>query len=382
MASIIKRNVILTPAEYDGVAQQKGIVTFEILGNQASGFLRCYNLENKENLVFGVKINEQMYKFKLNKGHDYLTFSLGNINNLQFAKISCMLVKVSESKTSTLLIGSTETTSLYSNEILNFLNDGNSEEEQILESKLKKQTELEEKTFDKDGFKSENIEEEKPLKFAFIEEEMPVLNKEKQFENEQNNTQDNDLELNNYIDDLCGEVPQNNNCKNCMYKNYFYCKNSENLSGSTSVKNAESLNFNKNKEQATVLKSDYINSNNEAENIKTQTAFYDSLSGQINTLINNNIHEEVLEEILPNSTFVRIEKENGSYMVLGVINSESGVPEYLCYGHPAKNINDKPFNFDNHFSYFPVSIDDPQGEGYYLSYQSAQNGENVKVTLI
>ena len=45
-----------------------------------------------------------------------------------------------------------------------------------------------------------------------------------------------------------------------------------------------------------------------------------------------------------------------------------------------KNIEDKPFNFDNHFSYFPLNIDDPQGEGYYLSYQSAQNGENVKVT--
>lgn len=373
MASIIKRNVILTPLEYDGVAQQKGIVTFEILNTQASGFLRCYNLESKENLVFGVKVNDEMYKFKLLKGFDYLTFSLGNIYNLQFANISCALVSVKDGISKTLLIGSTETTKIYSTEILNFLNEDNLEKEQMLENKINNQNKQAAPVF---TMPTTSKESEKPLVFPKLNQENLTETNNKILDEtisqyEQTQTEDfleDDALLTNFIDDLTQEDCTPLKCKNCMYKNYFYCKNENEV-----LKKREHVEvYSQNKEHNTQLN----------ENVTTQTAFYDSLSGQINSLINSNIHEDVLEEVLPNSTFVRIEKDNGSYLVLGVINNEQGVPEYLCYGHPAKDINDKPFNFDNHFSYFPLDVDNPTGEGYYLSYQSAKNGENVKITLI
>ena len=362
MASIIKRNVILSPTDYDGVAQQKGIVTFEILGNEASGFLRCYNLENKNNLVFGVKVNEKMFKFKLNNGYDYLTFSLGNENNLQTAKISCVLVEVNSNNSKTILIGSTETTQIYSNEILNFLNEEKLGSEKGLEDKLYNQNKLDKQEFEIREFNNDEILKFKPIEKVNIEENNKAFNNsEDDIENE---------ELINYIDDLSSENTCTNNCKNCMYKNYFYCKNNE-----EDILAKEKINVNS-------LSANQKVSENFNQKVNSQTAFYDSLSGQINSLISSNNHEEVLEDILPNSTFVRIEKENGSYLVLGVINNEEGNPEYLCYGHPAKDINDKPFNYDNHFSFFPTDVSNPTGEGYYLSYQSAQNGENVKVKLI
>lgn len=379
MSTIIKRNVILTPAEYDGISQTKGIVTFEILESSASGFLRCYNLENKDNLVFGVKINDKMFKFKLQTGLDILTFSLDTREPLQNCKISCALVRTLNGKTQTILIGSTETTKLYSNEILTFLNTSSDEIENSINDKIKEQT-ISDSTifkmhefFEDDSKKKENfqvVENVNTKKQANNSidnnnETLTFNTNSDLTENEILEHYENGEELENYIDDLSCPNPNLNKCKNCMYKNYFYCNNKENAALT------EISALNKTKQQ-----------NLTSNNVNTQTAFYDSLAHQIDSLILNNIHEEVLEEILPNSTFVRIERENGKYYVLGIINGENGMPQYLCYGHPAKSKEDKPFNFDNHFSFFPIDVDAPNGAGYYLSYQSAENGENVKITLI
>ncbi len=364
MATIIKKNIILSPTDYDGVSNQKGIVTFEILGDQASGFLRCYNLEKKENLIFGVKVNEKLYKFKLSNGYDYLNFSLGSVNNITLSNISCVLVQVNGKTSTTLLMGSTETTKLYSNEILKFLNQEEAQEATILENSLKK-----EQTNYNNFFENEKVANNNNLQENLKFHDDIILEKEN-LKSDANFNEDllESEELNNFIDDLTKEDALENKCQNCMYKNYFYCKTKE--------KNAQMQNVSNSNIKANKIQAENVLA------VKSQTAFYDSLSGQINSLISTSVHEEVLEEVLPNSTFVRIDKPTGSYYVLGVINNENGLPEYLCYGHPAKNINDKPFNYDNHFSFFPLDVDNPQGEGYYLSYQSAQNGENVKVTLI
>ena len=352
MSTIIKRNIILSPTDYDGVSNQKGIVTFEILGDQASGFLRCYNLEKKDNLIFGVQVNDNLYKFKLNSGEDTLNFSLGNINNLTLSNISCVLVWVNNKNTQTLLMGSTETTKLYSNEILNFLNNTD-HNENIVEKNFAKNKVEEKLTFFNNDLQNKSEQQNCIFKNNSVGMDNQLS------ENEE------DEEFSNFIDDLTQEDATLNKCKNCMYKNYFYCQNQQTQTNMQKFTDEKAINV-------------------ESVQRLTQTgqSFYDSLSGQINSLISTSAHEEVLEEVLPNSTFVRIDNQKGSYYVLGVINNENGIPEYLCYGHPAKTINDKPFNYDNHFSFFPLDVDDPHGEGYYLSYQSAQNGENVKVTLI
>ncbi len=351
MATIIKKNVILSPAEYDGVSNQKGIVTFEILNTKATGFLRCYNLDSKDNLVFGVKINDKMSKFKIPNGQDSFAFSLENPENILNAKISCVLVKVG-AKVNTLLIGSTETTSIYASEMIKFMDNTEQDKmvEKVLEEKLNEQNAITQNLFKDEEFKESN----EVLKFK--NQELQKLT-----EDEKENLYEE--EFSNYIDDLVGE--SENKCQNCMYKNYFYCKNE---SSKESVK-----------EKINALSSG-VKEITKGQSAKT--SFYEGLSSQIDSLITASQHEEVLEEILPNSTFVRIDKQNGSYYVLGVINNEEGTPEYLCYGHPAKSIEDKPFNFDNHFSFLPIDVESPNGAGYYLSYQSAQNGENVKLTLI
>ena len=43
--NIIKKNIILIPAEYDGNSNQKGILSLEYYDNKVVGSLRCFNLK-------------------------------------------------------------------------------------------------------------------------------------------------------------------------------------------------------------------------------------------------------------------------------------------------------------------------------------------------
>ena len=61
-------SMFMLPALFSVVV---GYVLFTILFDNIR-----QNLENKDNLVFGVKINDKMFKFKLQTGLDILTFSL------------------------------------------------------------------------------------------------------------------------------------------------------------------------------------------------------------------------------------------------------------------------------------------------------------------
>lgn len=116
---IFKKNIILIPADYDGVSNQKGILTLNFGSDKVEGTIRCYNLKpTNENFVIGVQVGEAIFKTKAT------ATELSNLkvqiqtkaNNA--SKISCAIVNLKQSSYETLLWGSTETTKAIQNHIL------------------------------------------------------------------------------------------------------------------------------------------------------------------------------------------------------------------------------------------------------------------------
>lgn len=113
------------------------------------------------------------------------------------------------------------------------------------------------------------------------------------------------------------------------------------------------------------------------ENNKSE--FLSSIEEQINELLNMYEKEEVLEELIPNSTFVKVDLENnGNYYVFGVIY-ENGEIKYIVYGLPGE-FNIKPEDeYSKYYQWLPINEDNPEGYGYYLMYQDAISGSQIEM---
>ena len=57
-------------------------------------------------------------------------------------------------------------------------------------------------------------------------------------------------------------------------------------------------------------------------------------------------------------------------------------PWYICYGVPCKQKGDKPTDLEGNYDWLPLDTQDEEGMGYWLSYQDASNGKNIKVEVI
>lgn len=114
----------------------------------------------------------------------------------------------------------------------------------------------------------------------------------------------------------------------------------------------------------------------------TQNKFYDEMKGQIDYLFANNPSEDYLEQLLPNSKWVKVSiDDNGDYYVLGLLYEEEKL-KYICYGVPGVYQKFPPRELSGYPIWFPLDEGRPEGFGYWLSYQDADNGESVKAIVI
>lgn len=110
--------------------------------------------------------------------------------------------------------------------------------------------------------------------------------------------------------------------------------------------------------------------------------FYSEMKVQLDDIFENNPCEEYLENLISNSKWVKVKiDKDGNYYVLGLIYEEK-VLKYICYGVPGVYQNNAPRELSGYPVWFPLDQDKPQGFGYWLSYQDAENGESVKATII
>lgn len=106
-----------------------------------------------------------------------------------------------------------------------------------------------------------------------------------------------------------------------------------------------------------------------------EATFYETMKDSIEKLFATGERETRLEEAMPFTRWVRIDYSgNGRYYVVGLIGDK---PDYICYGLPAKYSPEPPEETDGKCGWLPLDPARPEGDGYWLMYQSATTGESV-----
>lgn len=117
------------------------------------------------------------------------------------------------------------------------------------------------------------------------------------------------------------------------------------------------------------------------EEQKTDESFYGSISEDIDKLFETYSEEEFLSQIIPFSKWAKIEnEENDDYYVLGLIYENDEV-KYICYGVPGMYDETPPVELKDFAEWLPLDSTKENEYGYWITYQDAKSGENVKATF-
>lgn len=172
---------------------------------------------------------------------------------------------------------------------------------------------------------------------------------------------DNQEEIEKCIDN-CLKEPCNR-CQNCVYKKAFYDNQTKTICND--------------------IKEDIIKGKMRVPELSTETKFIDEISKQINLLFESYPEETTLEEIIPNSKWVKVDFNNeNKFYVVGLIYKENGEVEYICYGIPAKYSEIPPKDFNENAQFLPLNLEFPNGDGYWITYQDANSGNLIHVNII
>lgn len=122
-----------------------------------------------------------------------------------------------------------------------------------------------------------------------------------------------------------------------------------------------------------------IEQNNEIEEIieraptRKTAEFYCSVKQNLDEMFVVYPKDEVLERLIPDSTWVKVERKDGHYVV-GLIR-ESATPRYVCYGVPSEIGNYPPDSMKKYCQWLPTTPDEQQG--YWIVFQDANTGETL-----
>lgn len=429
---LYKRNVILIPADYDGVSNQKGIMAVEQKENGVVCTLKCYNLKpTDEKYTIGISIGGKSFKTQATaKEMSNLKLQINEIK-LIASKISCVIVSLTKKSYETLLWGSTETTkamaeSYFIDNLLQETNilqndnynknendyhceqminsnsydiDNNSRifnnQEIIMDNQSKVEeietnshiiNDMQNQLNSQSNFKASNLDDVDENGFHIINQQDEKINQENDnFANEK------ETKLNKTYNQLESEINKNSQKENCFKTQSYQTK-------------FDNQNYNSNQKQEEIFEeemfTDYIDkvikqteddgqssksnqSNNNQfyfDNKATTNSFYDKVYDQVQDLFLHNETELMLEKIIPESKFCKV--QNGDeYYVFGVIYQQGNV-KCICYGIPSDYSVVPPKEIDGYCQWLPLDANNYKGKGYWLTYQDAVTGENISVEII
>ena len=102
---------------------------------------------------------------------------------------------------------------------------------------------------------------------------------------------------------------------------------------------------------------------------------------QIDGLFGKYPEEDFLNQIIPNSKWVKIDYEqNGEYYVVGLMYENDKI-KYVCYGVPAVFEEEPPKELSGYPIWFSIDKEDPNGFGYWLTYQDAITGQPIRAIM-
>lgn len=107
------------------------------------------------------------------------------------------------------------------------------------------------------------------------------------------------------------------------------------------------------------------------------TNFYQSVKPQIDDMFVRYPAERRLSALVPNSKWVRVDVDADDYYVVGVLFDLS-LPIFVCYGIPGVRSVPPPAEIADASVWLPLDPARPDGEGFWVIYQSATDGKCIK----
>ncbi|MBQ8430451.1 MAG: hypothetical protein IJX26_00695 [Clostridia bacterium] len=370
----MKSKTIILSSEKKFISNSpRAILTFINEGSSTEGKIRLYNLSKlTDSTKLGIYYNQEIYSANLFYRHDCYTFSLDNQFNLS-QNIYCALIDV-ENKNEVVLSGGSDMSFNFSDSLSNI------EENEDIET-----------------LSQENDE---------INEDLNAVYQPCEDINEISNN--SNLSANTVNENLCS------NCKNCIYKEFFYShqkqdevdmNNEEDIGElnnkieiEENIETAEIKDINNNditqtqeletnnleEIQSTNINEDETNVKIEDYKDKTQEEtekFLLSITEQLDEMFKNYPLDNVIMNIIPNSKVIKVEENlNETNYIIGVIYENDEI-KYLLYGVPAKYNSTPPQELGEHYQWLALDAEDPLSDGYFLIYQDATDGKIVPIIV-
>ena len=110
-----------------------------------------------------------------------------------------------------------------------------------------------------------------------------------------------------------------------------------------------------------------------------EDTFFDGIKEQIGALFEKYPEEEILKQIIPESKWVKIDyEEKNQYYVVGLLYEGAEI-KYVWYGVPSINMGEPPEELKGFSQWLPIDTTKDKSFGYWITYQDAITGENVKL---
>lgn len=115
--------------------------------------------------------------------------------------------------------------------------------------------------------------------------------------------------------------------------------------------------------------------------VEPEENFYDEIKEQLSVLFERYPEETFLNEIIPNSKWIKVDYENnGEYYVIGLIYENNNI-KFICYGIPGEYTIKPPRELSDNAQWLPLDPEKPEDLGYWITYQDAKNGESIEVDV-
>ena len=141
-------------------------------------------------------------------------------------------------------------------------------------------------------------------------------------------------------------------CKNCKYKEFFYSNQAE-IAQTKTQETPPNL----------------IENIPEIPKESPQPSIKHSLIPQFKYVFENYPNDDVLNNLIPNSKFVKIEENQSSYSIGAIYDEEE--MKYICYAVLCNYNSPVPEELGEHYQWLPLDKEDPLSEGYYIVFQDA-----------
>ncbi len=166
-----------------------------------------------------------------------------------------------------------------------------------------------------------------------------------------------DDDLKKEIDEAIENEFEKNSCAKCKYREYFFKHNPPQTLSSAKMQ----------EEEVSIP--------------EEKPTFYEEIKSQIDNLFSSSPTEQYLQDLIPNSKWVKVEfDKGGDYYVLGLLYEDDKL-KYICYGVPGIYQKTPPKQLSGYPIWFPLDRGNNEGFGYWLTYQDAESGESIKAIV-